>query len=207
MGEGTHHAGHWDERYAAEPVRPLEPDPVVVEVLADLSADRVPGHALDLACGLGRHARWLAAQGWAVTAVDYSAVGIARASTGTSTEATARQPRRRVASIPEEPTRTPVSWVVADVRRWRPEPPSPATYELVLCAYVHLDPPDFARISGWLAPGGRLVVVAHAPDATDGPRNPAYRYDEHQLAAAAHGLTIERLDHQASRLILLARRP
>jgi SAM-dependent methyltransferase len=200
MGEGTHDAAHWDERYAAEPVRPLEPDPVVVEVMADLA----PGHALDLACGLGRHARWLAAHGWAVTAVDYSAVGIARAA---RIDATARHGRRRVAPLRGGPTRTPVRWVVADVRTWLPEPPSPAAYELVLCAYVHLDRPDFARIGGWLAPGGRLVVVAHAPDATDGPGNPAYRYDEAQLRVAAEGRTIERLDHQNGRLILVARRP
>jgi SAM-dependent methyltransferase len=202
MGDRTHDAAHWDERYAApEPVKVLEPDPLVVEMVSDLA----PGPALDLACGLGRHAHWLADHGWAVTAVDYSAVGIARA----RIEATARHGRRRVASIREEPTRTPISWVVADVRTWEPprQPPGPAAYELVLCAYVHLDPPDFARIRRWLVRAGRLVVVAHAPDAADGPRNPAYRYDEQQLRAAAEGLTIERLDHNAGRLVLVGRRP
>jgi SAM-dependent methyltransferase len=206
MGNGPHDAAHWDERYAAEPDRQLEPDPVVVEVLADLAAHLAPGRALDLACGLGRHAVWLADHGWAVTAVDYSAVGIARA----RIDATARHGRRRVASMREESTRTPVSWVVSDVRTWQPASESgagSAAYDLVLCAYVHLDPPDFARISDWLAPGGRLVVVGHAPEAGEGPRNPAYRYDEQQLRGAAQGLTVERLDQRAARLTLVARRP
>lgn len=33
-------------------------------------ADAAPGRALDLACGSGRHARWLAERGWDVTAID-----------------------------------------------------------------------------------------------------------------------------------------
>ena len=41
-------------------------------------ASLVPGKALDLGCGDGHTAVWLAEQGWQVTAVDYSDVGIAR---------------------------------------------------------------------------------------------------------------------------------
>jgi SAM-dependent methyltransferase len=40
-----------------------------MNVLSALESVR-PGNALDLACGSGRHARWLAARGWDVTAVD-----------------------------------------------------------------------------------------------------------------------------------------
>ena len=43
-----------------------EPASELTRVLESL----VPGRALDLACGSGRHARWLAARGWDVTAVD-----------------------------------------------------------------------------------------------------------------------------------------
>ena len=38
--------------------------------LAAALADEPPGRALDLACGRGRHAAWLAERGWQVTAVD-----------------------------------------------------------------------------------------------------------------------------------------
>lgn len=47
--------------------------------VAEECADLVPGRALDLACGEGRNALWLAEAGWTVTAVDFSAVAIGRA--------------------------------------------------------------------------------------------------------------------------------
>jgi 2-polyprenyl-3-methyl-5-hydroxy-6-metoxy-1,4-benzoquinol methylase len=47
----------------------------LVEEVAGLA----PGRALDLACGEGRNALWLAGKGWQVTAVDFSAVGLEKA--------------------------------------------------------------------------------------------------------------------------------
>src|SRR6266850_6468370 len=60
----------WDERYssgerAAEDID-AAPTPLLVEAAKRLT----PGKALDLACGAGRNALWLAEQGWSVTAVD-----------------------------------------------------------------------------------------------------------------------------------------
>ena len=66
-------AQRWDERYSRdEYVWHLEPN----RFLPDLVADLAPGRALDLACGEGRNTVWLAQQGWTVTGVDFSAVGI-----------------------------------------------------------------------------------------------------------------------------------
>ncbi len=66
-------AHDWDERYRAvtEPWG-IDPAGTVATRIADLQ----PGTAIDLACGDGRHARWMAGQGWSVTAVDYSSVAI-----------------------------------------------------------------------------------------------------------------------------------
>jgi tellurite methyltransferase len=50
----------------------MEPTPLLVETAAKLK----PGCALDLACGKGRNAIWLAEHGWQVTAVDRSPVAI-----------------------------------------------------------------------------------------------------------------------------------
>ena len=50
----------------------MEPTPLLVETAAKLN----PGRALDLACGSGRNAVWLAEHGWQVTAVDRSPVTI-----------------------------------------------------------------------------------------------------------------------------------
>ena len=66
----------WDRRYA-EPqlVWSAEPNRFLVEELAGLP----PGRALDLACGEGRNAIWLARRGWEVTGVDFSGVAIDKA--------------------------------------------------------------------------------------------------------------------------------
>lgn len=50
----------------------MTPAPELISALAEAA----PGRALDLACGSGRHARWLAGQGWDVTAVDLEPVEI-----------------------------------------------------------------------------------------------------------------------------------
>jgi tellurite methyltransferase len=50
-----------------------EPHALVIRVAGEMR----PGRALDLACGSGRHAIWLAKRGWSVTAVDRSASAIA----------------------------------------------------------------------------------------------------------------------------------
>jgi SAM-dependent methyltransferase len=62
----------WDERYARGNYSALEPNARLVALVAKLP----PGKALDLACGAGRHAIVLAENGWDVTAVDNSAVGV-----------------------------------------------------------------------------------------------------------------------------------
>src|SRR5580700_8036835 len=61
----------WDERYREHPG-----DERPTPLLARTAGDLVPGRALDLACGAGRNALWLASLGWHVTAVDGSNVAI-----------------------------------------------------------------------------------------------------------------------------------
>ncbi len=62
----------WDERYKQGEHLNGEPHPLVVEFAAKLK----PGRALDVACGLGRHALYLAERGWQVIGVDSSKVAI-----------------------------------------------------------------------------------------------------------------------------------
>ena len=62
----------WDERYKQGEHLNDTPHPLVVEFAAKLK----PGRALDVACGVGRHALYLAERGWQVTAVDSSQVAI-----------------------------------------------------------------------------------------------------------------------------------
>ena len=184
----------WDARYA-DGVRPWprSPSPTVVATLEALP----PGRAVDVACGTGRHALWLAARGWQVTAVDFSAVGIGQG----HALAEARQ--------------LPVDWVVADALAWSPAAPP----DLVLAAHVQLGVEGFRRCGRWLAPGGRLVVVGHAlrnlTGGAHGPRDPALLHTPSALRNGAADLEVERLEEALRpddggtviELVLVARRP
>lgn len=128
-----------------------------------------PGKALDVAAGEGRHAIWLAQQGWEVTAVDFSTEAIDR---GRSLAADL------AARIGVQPA---ITWEVDDVTRR--ELPS-AAYDLVLLSYVHVpsyDRRDLVRGAAQaVAPGGTLVIVGH--DTTNvqngygGPEDPDVLY-------------------------------
>lgn len=170
----------WDERYTARAqVCSRGPNEEVERILAD----RPAGRALDLATGEGRHALWLAARGWQVTAVDFSAVGIARA-------------RELAAADGLE-----VDWQVGDVTTWQPD--VGRRFDLVLVAFLHLDSSALRRAASRLAPDGVLVVVAHArrnfTDGVGGPRNPALLYSPDDLREAAAGLEIERCEEVVRR--------
>lgn len=155
-------AAAWDARYAAtDLVWSAGPNQFVEEALADVP----PGRALDLACGEGRNARWLAARGWSVTALDWSAVGVEKG--------------RAIA--PE------VDWQVGDALT----APLPTGLDLVVMAYFQVPAPDrrtaVRRAVDALAPGGRLLVVAHdstnLTEGTGGPKDPAVLYTAEDVLA------------------------
>ena len=134
----------WDERYASrdEGLWSGRPNGALVAELAG----RPPGRALDVGCGEGADAVWLARAGWEVTGVDVSEVALERAAAGA-----------REAGVT-------VEWVRADIAM---SPPSPGGYDLVSVLYPALrhSPGDEAirGILGAVAPGGTLLVVGHAP--------------------------------------------
>lgn len=167
-------ASEWDERYAAMPG--MWGATANATVVAELT-DRTPGVAVDLACGDGRNAVWLAERGWDVTAVDYSPVAIGQA-------------RQR-------PGAGAVRWEVGDALAWAP----PRPIELALIAYLHL--PELAsvlaRALGWLAPGGEVLYLGHALEnlehGTGGPSDPDVLPDVGRLATALSGARIRRFEH------------
>jgi SAM-dependent methyltransferase len=105
-----------------------------------------PGTALDLGCGEGGDAIWLAAQGWTVTAIDIARPALDRA-------------RDRAA---EAGVANRITWVRCNLTAWRPA----TTFDLVSVHYLH-SPVDLERgrilqaaVSA-VAPGGVLLIVGH----------------------------------------------
>jgi SAM-dependent methyltransferase len=155
----------WDGRYAAIDLMWSEgPNRFVVEEVEPLAS----GTALDLACGEGRNAIWLAERGWTTTAVDFSAVAIERARAIS---------RERGAEV---------TWVHADVLTWRAE----HRYDLVLLAYLQV--PQVERITAITSAaaatttGGSLLVIGHdrrnLAEGTGGPQDPALLWSPEEVA-------------------------
>lgn len=168
-------SAEWDERYrAAELVWGAEPNRWVAQELPDLA----PGRALDLACGEGRNARWLAARGWDVTAVDFSAVGLDKARAG---EAAAQAKRS-------------VDWVLADVTTYA----HPSTVDLALICYLQLPGGErraaVRAAAGALASGGVLLVIGHHPrnivDGVGGPQDAAVLFTGEDVVGDLEGLNL-----------------
>ena len=171
-------APEWDARYAATPmVWSAGPN----ALFAELAAGLPPGRALDVACGEGRTALWLAARGWQVRAVDFSPVGVDKG-------------RQRAAA--EGLT---VDWVVADVVT---ADLGSERFDLVAVLYLHLLAPAMGEVlracSAALAPGGRLVVIGHdrtnLTEGAGGPQDPAILHDPDELASAVPALQVLRCE-------------
>lgn len=173
-------AGEWDGRYAASTsLWSAGPN----ELFASLVDGLTPGTALDVATGEGRTALWLAQQGWQASAVDFSAVGLKRASE--------RATERGLA----------VDWQLRDVVA---DGLAPGTFDLVALLYLHVPQAQLndvlAACSSAVAAGGRLVVIGHDREnltrGTGGPQNADVLYTVEQLRAAADadGLRVQRCE-------------
>ena len=141
---------HWNEHYSDPANLDFTPVPLLVEV-----AERMPpGRALDLACGYGRNALYLASLGWQVTAVDSSPVGIGIL-------------RERSASLA-------VDARIADLERGE-FPIAAGSFDLV-CDFFYLQRDLFAPIREGVKPGGVFAGAIHLVDGAPGarPRNPAF---------------------------------
>ena len=90
----------WNRKYREGSHTSMEPDPFLVSAYSEFLAYNVPGYALDVAGGVGRHALWLAERGWKVRLVDVSEVGIELArrniAGGLNIPSVAREPYHRV---------------------------------------------------------------------------------------------------------------
>ena len=136
------------------------------------------GRALDVACGEGRNAVWLAERGWRVTGVDFSEVGLEKA------RALARARGVRA------------EWVAADLLGYTPEPQA---FELVLVFYLQVPAaerrPIVRAAAGAVAPGGRFLLVGHdrrnLEHGHGGPQDPAVLYTAGDVVGDLEGAGLE----------------
>jgi 2-polyprenyl-3-methyl-5-hydroxy-6-metoxy-1,4-benzoquinol methylase len=163
----------WDKRYSTvENLWAVKPNRFLVAEVAELE----PGRALDLACGEGQNAIWLATLGWDVTGVDFSEVAIAKAR--------ARAERDGVR----------VEFACADLLEYEPA----GAFDLVLVLYLHIAPSGrrqvLANAAAALAPGGTFVLVGHdltnLTDGVGGPSDPSLLCTPDEIAGELPGLEI-----------------
>jgi 2-polyprenyl-3-methyl-5-hydroxy-6-metoxy-1,4-benzoquinol methylase len=152
----------WEDRWSqvlrdhSDQVARRPPNEWLIAEVANLE----PKFALDAGCGHGSDALWLAARGWHVTAVDFSATALAHA------RSTAEKVGLDVAER--------IDWVEGDLSTWTPQP---ARYDLAMSLYVHVaDSVEVMvqRLAAGVAPGGTLFMVGHRPiDPTTGAETAA----------------------------------
>lgn len=163
----TSPAAYWEDRYAAAPVWSGRVNRTLASVLDSL--DLAPGIALDLGCGEGADALWLAERGWRVTAVDIAPSAIARASAAA-----------RAAGVDENRLR----YAVVDLDApGELEREVGAPVDLVTASFFH-SPVELGRVAvlrraaALVAPGGHLFILTHAapPPWAAAPEHAGHRF-------------------------------
>lgn len=159
----------WNARYADGAYESRRHPSPFLEQNANLLPAK--GRALDLACGAGRNAIYLAQRGLAVDAVDISRVALDRG-------------RADAGELP-------IRWIECDLDDGFE---AEADYDLIVnIRYVNL--PLVSTLLESLRPCGVLVIEQHLATAVDviGPKNPAYRVEVGELGRVASGMVVEHL--------------
>ena len=157
----------WNERYA-------EGAYAAREYPATCLRERIPrlprGSALDIACGAGRNALFLAGHGYRVDAIDISGVGLERA-------------RERARELGLE-----VNWIEHDLDAGLP---LSGPYDLVLQLRFVSEAVTRA-VPALLAPGGVFLCEQHlrCEEVVAGPQSPAFRVGPGTLAELVPGLRV-----------------
>jgi SAM-dependent methyltransferase len=162
----------WNERYQSSPrIWSGNPNP---QLVAEVEG-REPGRALDVGCGEGADAIWLAERGWQVVATDISNVALGRA------VAHARNADPAVSAR--------IEWRHVDLLA---SPPEHDSFDLVSAQFMQLPPEPrnrlFTALAASVRAGGALLVVGHhISDLASGVHRPA-QADRFYTAADIAGL-------------------
>ena len=183
----------WDERYRRGEHLSDSPAPLIAKAVEKIH----PGRALDLACGAGRHALFLAERVWRVTAVDASRVAI---------ETVQKQARQRGLNVDAR---------VVDLEKHEFEI-QPQSFDLICdCYYLQRD--LFPAIRDGVRPGGIVIAIIHIGDDSSDvkPMNPDFLLQPGELRRFFAGWEIEHefegkpadAPHQRAVAEIVARRP
>jgi SAM-dependent methyltransferase len=150
----------WDQRHA-EGHGAQEPSAFLIQILTSDSWEVPPGRALDIACGQGRNALFLAERGFGVTAVDISPVALAEA-------------RRRALA-----RSLTVSWQIADLAQIELPPDQ---YDLII-NFNYLQRSLIPQILSALKVGGHVIFETYLIDQQEigHPKNPDYLLGHNEL--------------------------
>jgi SAM-dependent methyltransferase len=163
---------HWNKKYREAPEAWLEPDPFLPRVFSEYIRPLLAsGSALDLAGGAGRHAIWLAKQGWEATLIDISETGV-------------EQARRNAGALASQ-----IHFVVDDLTGFAA---SQTQFEVVM-AFFYLERKIFPEIVKAIRPGGLLVyktLTMAQLKLAGGPKDPAHLLEEDELLRLADGLEV-----------------
>lgn len=147
----TYDRAYWEALWAKtlrEHADKVAQRPPNAHLIAEVASLR-PGRALDAGCGHGSETLWLAAHGWEVTAVDFSASALAHA--------------RSMADALGPDIARRITWVEGDLAVWTPPREQ---FDLVACLYVHAAgsvDEVVRRLASGVARGGTLFMVGHRP--------------------------------------------
>lgn len=167
----------WNERYREGTYATrTHPSVLLAEWLPKLERRATRPRAIDVGCGTGRNALYLARQGWQVDAVDVSEVALDHL---TETATAGNLPITCIQSDLEDASRLPADLFTAD------------RYDLaIMVRYTNL--PLIDALKSALKAGGFLIVEEHLVTQADvaGPRDPRFRVAPDALRDAATGLDI-----------------
>jgi len=142
-------AEYWEDRYAGS-------DRMwsgrVNATLAGVVGDLPVGDVLDLGCGEGGDAVWLAEQGWTVTALDVSATAVARGAEGAAGRGVGDR----------------ITWIAEDLSTWT----TADTFDLVTASFFHSTvvlprTTILRRAADQVRDGGHLLLVSHVFESED----------------------------------------
>ena len=142
-------AEYWEDRYAgSDRMWSGRVNATMADVVGDLPA----GDALDLGCGEGGDAVWLAEQGWRVTALDVSPTAVARGAEGAAGRGVGDR----------------ITWIAHDLATWSTE----RHFDLVTASFFHSTvalprTPILRRAAARVRDGGHLLLVSHVFETED----------------------------------------